>query len=169
MHRNCDAWILTSGLMQNSVPKKRKEKWTWPPDGTLMKGCLLYSSIQFFCHSCWNSMKDNHLKCSEMCAQMWTDPNIRSIMPQQIAMPEPSAIIALSGNCPQIFEAFLELTNKCWFGLAPGFLVSLAGTELQWRVLLCCKNSFAFLLKFPSARKKKTDSFQLWLLNQRSD
>lgn len=168
MHHNCNAWILTSGLMQNSVPKReRKNELSLQMELWWRAVCFIHPYS--FCHSCWNSMKDNHLKCNEMCAQMWIDPNIRSIMPQQTALPEPSAIITLSGNCPQIFEAFLELTNKCWFGLAPGFLVSLAGSELQWRVLLCCKNSFAFLLTFPSARKKKTDSFQLWLFNQRSD
>lgn len=123
-----------------------------------------------FCHSCWNSVKDNHLKCNEMSAWMWTDPKTRSIMPQRTVMPEPSTIITLSGNCPQIFETFLELTNKCWFGLAPCFLISPAGTDLQWMVLLCWRNSFAFLLKFPSASKRKTDSFQLkWLLNQRPE
>lgn len=119
--------------------------------GCWKKCCLLYLSMQFFCHSCYNSVKDNYFKCNEMSALMWTLPNRRSMTPWQTEMPEPSAITALSGNCPQIFETFLELINKCWFGLAGYCLVSLAGIALQWMALFCCSNYFSFLLKFPSA------------------
>lgn len=150
--------------------KKERKKRTCPPDGMLKEVLFALFVHAVFCHSCWNSVKDNYFKCNEMSALMWTLPNTGSIMPWQTVMPEPSAIAALSGNCPQIFEIFLELTNKCWFGLAGCCLVSLAGTALQWTALLCCSNSFAFLLKFPSARKRMTDSFQLMrLLNQRYD
>lgn len=150
--------------------KKERKKRTCPPDGMLKEVLFALFVHAVFCHSCWNSVKDNYFKCNEMSALMWTLPNTGSIMPWQTVMPEPSAIAALSGNCPQIFEIFLELTNKCWFGLAGCCLVSLAGTALQWMALLCCSNSFAFLLKFPSARKRMTDSFQLMrLLNQRYD
>lgn len=143
--------------------RERKEKWTWPPDGMLKEvlfGLFVHAVV---CHSCWNSVKDNYFKCNEMSALMQILPNTRSITPQKTVTAEPSAITALSGNCPQIFETFLELTNKCWFGLAGCCLVSLAGTALQWMALLCCSNSFAFLLKFPSTSKRKTDSFQLLL------
>lgn len=95
--------------------KKRERKNEFSLQMGCCKKCfLLYLSRQFFCHFCCNSVKDNYLKCNEMSALMWTLPNMRSITPQQAVMPEPSAIAALSGNCPQIFETFLELTNKCW-------------------------------------------------------
>jgi len=32
------------------------------------KCCLLYLSMQFFCQSCGNSVKDNYFKCNEMSA-----------------------------------------------------------------------------------------------------
>lgn len=150
--------------------RERKEKWTWPPDEMLKEVLFALFVHAVFCHSRWNSVKDNYFKCNEMSALIWTLPNTRSVTPRQTVMSEPSAITALSGNCPQIFETFLELTNKCWFGLAGCCLVSLAGTALQWMALLCCSNSFAFLLKFSSTSNRKTDSFQLmWLLNQRYD